>query len=461
MFRGNSIVGGRLRFQTLRSCARCLVSFAIVACSDQTGTQSVATISLSPNSAGVAPGGVVQFSASALLSNGDPVTPEISFVASGGFINSSGLFTAGVLPGTFFVIANVSGGNVADTSIVTVTAAPPIIIDIDIAPKVASVSALGTVQFNVTAILNNSTTTTTPISYSATGGTVGAGGLFTAGATPGAARVIAVQTGGTLADTANITIEPPPSATPILSDDFSTYTSTANFHSDPRNIYGNEEFGGPWGQWNRITLDTTTGIADVGAGTSRKSMKYTWPNREFATGIQPDAPRCADFYILKALPLAPVPELWAEFYVKFSSNWTSRAPAAWNCTSNADYKFIFLTTVPGSRFSLKNDYAGIGTRWDPTAPSQGDGDNNFIYNTWHDNQWHRIRIHAKLAVGGANAIHRVWLDNDLVYNRSGFTTGTQTAINGLSLGNNMNQGPGQIQTLHWGLIRAYTANPGW
>jgi len=430
-------------------------------CADQTGTQSVASISLNPNSVGVAPGGTVQFTTTAVLASGDPVTPEVYFISTGGFINSSGLFTAGALPGTFFVLAAASGSGVADTSIVTVTVAPPVILNIVISPKVGTVATLGTVQFSVTAVWNNSTTSSTPVTYTATGGTINASGLFTAGTTAGNGRVIATQTGGILVDTSNITITLPLSATPILVEDFSTYSSTANFHSDPRNIYANQEFGGPWGQWSRIALDTTTGIADVGAGSSTRSMKYTWPNREFATGIQPDSPRCVDFYILKALPLAPVPELWVEFYVKFSANWTSRAPAAWGCTSNPDYKFIFLTTSPGGRFSLKNDYAGLGTRWDPTAPSQGDGDNNFIYNTWHDNQWHRIRIHAKVAVGGANAAHRVWLDNDLVYTRNGFTTGTQTAINGLSLGNNMNQGPGQIQTLHWGLIRAFTANPGW
>ena len=42
----------------------------------------------------------------------------------------------------------------------------------------------------------------------------------------------------------------------------STYTSTSNMHSDPRNIYAPEEFGGPWGQWNLITLDETTGVAE-------------------------------------------------------------------------------------------------------------------------------------------------------------------------------------------------------
>lgn len=437
------------------------LSASIGGCTEVTDVPSVATFALSPNSVGVSPGGTVQFSTSATLTNGNPVTPDVSYIATGGFINAEGLFTAGFEPGTFFVLATTAGSNRADTSVVNIIAAPPVLLSISLAPDVATLTTGATLQFSVVGTWNNSTTSSTPVTYSATGGTIDASGLFTAGATPGAARVIATQTGGTLVDTAFITIVSPPLATPVLNEDFSTYTSTANFHSDPRNIYANEEFGGPWGQWNRIELDTTTGIADIGAGTSRKSMKFTWPNRENATGIQPDAPRCADFYIIKRLPLAPVQEVWAEFYVKFSSNWTSRAPASWNCTSNPDYKFIFLTTSPGSRFSLKNDYAGLGTRWDPTAPTQGDGTNNFTYDVWHDDRWHRIRIHAKVSVGGSNGIHRVWLDDNLVYSRLNISTGTQTAITALSLGNNMNQGPGQVQTLHWGLIRAYTTNPGW
>ena len=40
------------------------------------------------------------------------------------------------------------------------------------------------------------------VTYSATGGTISSGGLYTAGSTAGTFRVIAVQQGGTLADTA-------------------------------------------------------------------------------------------------------------------------------------------------------------------------------------------------------------------------------------------------------------------
>ena len=44
------------------------------------------------------------------------------------------------------------------------------------------------------------------MTWSATGGTITTGGLYTAGATAGTFRVIAVQQGGTKADTATVTV---------------------------------------------------------------------------------------------------------------------------------------------------------------------------------------------------------------------------------------------------------------
>ncbi len=51
------------------------------------------------------------------------------------------------------------------------------------------------------------------VTYSATGGTITTGGLYTAGSTAGTFRVIAVQQGGTLADTSAVTLTATP---PVL-----------------------------------------------------------------------------------------------------------------------------------------------------------------------------------------------------------------------------------------------------
>lgn len=435
-----------------------------VACSDfgSPSPRTLLELFVTPVNTSVAPSGTVQLAISGAWSDGASLIPATTFQATGGTISEFGLYTAGSTPGQYHVIASAVGSELRDTATITIEENPPSLTGIVISPAATSLPVGGSVQFSAKGIWSNGDSTAPVVTYSATGGTISPSGFFTAGAAVGSFQVIAYQFGGSIADTSTVTIENLPAATPVLFEDFSTYTSTANFHSDPRNIYANEEFGGPWGQWNLITLDSTTGVGEIGIGNSTKSMKYTWYNRTNATGVQPDADRCKDFYILKQINVTPVTEMWAEFYVKFSTNFTSKAPSSWSCTSNADYKFIFLTTQPGSRFSLKNDYAGLGTRWDPTAPGQGDGDNNFVHNVFHDNQWHRLRVHAKLATGGmANGEHRVWLDDVLVYTKIGITTGNQTAIYALKLGNNMNQGPDRTQTLHWGLIRVYTTNPGW
>jgi parallel beta-helix repeat protein len=63
--------------------------------------------------------------------------------------------------------------------------------------------------------MSDGSTTAVTVGYTATGGTVSSGGLYTAGQTGGTYRVIATQSGGPLADTAAITVTapvPPPSS---------------------------------------------------------------------------------------------------------------------------------------------------------------------------------------------------------------------------------------------------------
>jgi hypothetical protein len=54
--------------------------------------------------------------------------------------------------------------------------------------------------------MSDGSTVTPAVTYAATGGTISAGGLYTAGTTAGTFRVIATQQGGSLADTAAVTI---------------------------------------------------------------------------------------------------------------------------------------------------------------------------------------------------------------------------------------------------------------
>ena len=57
--------------------------------------------------------------------------------------------------------------------------------------------------------MSDNSTSSVAVTWSATGGTVSGSGLYTAGATPGTYRVIAVEQGGTKADTSSITVSAP------------------------------------------------------------------------------------------------------------------------------------------------------------------------------------------------------------------------------------------------------------
>ncbi|HKV75110.1 MAG TPA: Ig-like domain-containing protein [Gemmatimonadales bacterium] len=171
-------------------------------------TSAVLTqVILSPSTASVPEGLTQQFTVSGLWSDGSSTPPAVSFSATGGTITAGGLYTAGSGAGTFRVIATQQGGTLADTSSVTVTA--PVLTSITLSPPAASIPAGLTQQFSVSGLLSDGSTSTPAVNYSATGGTITAGGLYTAGNTTGTFRVIAVQQGGTLADTSAVTITTP------------------------------------------------------------------------------------------------------------------------------------------------------------------------------------------------------------------------------------------------------------
>ncbi len=168
---------------------------------------------LTPASASLATGGTQQFSVSGQWSNGATTAPSVTYSATGGTITAGGLYTAGSTAGTFRVIATQQGGTLADTSAVTLTATPPVLQAVILTPASASLATGATQQFSVSGQWSNGATTAPSVTYSATGGTITTGGLYTAGSTAGTFRVIAIQQGGTLADTSAVTLTATP---PVL-----------------------------------------------------------------------------------------------------------------------------------------------------------------------------------------------------------------------------------------------------
>ncbi len=90
-------------------------------------TVSVATLSVTPGSITIAPGGSAQFTATPRDSGGQPILPPPAVtwsVSDGGTIDTSGLFTAGTTPGGPFTVT-ATAGSVSGTATITVTNTAP------------------------------------------------------------------------------------------------------------------------------------------------------------------------------------------------------------------------------------------------------------------------------------------------------------------------------------------------
>jgi hypothetical protein len=174
-------------------------------------TSPIVNLTMSPGSASLYTGGTQPFVVTAARQDGSTLSPSVMWSATGGTVSSGGLYTAGGTAGTFRVIAVLLGGTLADTSAVTIST--PVLQAVILSPASSSVILGGTRQFSVSGQWNNGATTAPVVTYSATGGSITAGGLYTAGGTAGTFRVIATEQGGSLADTSvvTLTVAPPPS----------------------------------------------------------------------------------------------------------------------------------------------------------------------------------------------------------------------------------------------------------
>jgi uncharacterized protein YjdB len=319
--------------------------------------------------------------------------------------------------------------------------------------------------------------------------TVSSTGVVT-GVAPGTASIIATSEGKSSATTVTVmsAVASPPtgpasptgpsapvggssgatSGTPWVADDFSSYTSSANFVSDPRQIYNKIEDMNT----QQMVIDNTVGL-NIGGHNLKQSLRYDYPSQ--VSNVQgAQTGRCGDYYVARSMNLpanAKVDQIWMEFYVKFSANFTTIAPKSWGCTGNPDFKTIFIKTYPDSRFQLKTGTSAQGEtapiyRWWARYPSGPDED-NYAVNAY-DGQWHRVQMYAKRSTTASSkdGAYKVWIDGAVAYNAQGVNTlsnsgGAITSLYGAWLGQNMNQGPGQLQSMWWGYWAFYNTNPGW
>ena len=171
---------------------------------------------LTPTTISLTAGAKQQFSASGKMSDGSTVPLSPSFSATGGSMSSSGEYTAGSTAGTYRVIATDTVSGNADTSSVTITAPPATLQAVVLTPTTISLTAGATQQFTASGKMSDGSTSAVTVAWAAGGGTISSTGLYTAGQTAGTFRVIAAQSGGSLADTAAVTVDAPTTPPPPL-----------------------------------------------------------------------------------------------------------------------------------------------------------------------------------------------------------------------------------------------------
>jgi hypothetical protein len=263
-------------------------------------------MTMAPATASLQIGATQSFSVSGVWSDGGKTAPTVSYAATGGTITAAGLYTAGGTAGAFHVIAVQQGGALADTSAVTVTAAPAATLThMTLAPATVSLQTAGTQSFSVSGVWSDGGTTVPAVNYTATGGTITSGGLYTAGGTAGTFRVIAVQQGGTLADTSAVTLTAPVSgSTTLFSDGFEDTNLSSRGWFDATNI--------------AITADARPGSSGTHA------LQYHWSIGDVAP--QGLGTTRHDF--------TPSNSVYLSYWVKTSSNF-----------SELNHLFYFLTTA--------------------------------------------------------------------------------------------------------------------
>jgi hypothetical protein len=190
--------------------------------SDPRFRQIPVTVSVSPNRVTVETNQLIQFLAHGRDSAGDSVGTHVEWSTSGGTILPDGRFSAAVT-GTFRVLARSPQRRPerVDTAIVQVVRRQVKLASMEIAPGNTALAPGLSQTFLVTGYLKDGRAVPIGANWTATGGTIDAGGTYVAGDTAGTYHVIATHTVLPVADTAVVTISapatpppPPPSEPP-------------------------------------------------------------------------------------------------------------------------------------------------------------------------------------------------------------------------------------------------------
>ena len=331
-------------------------------------------VNLTPAVVSLATGGTQQFQASGQYSNGTTSAVLVNYSATGGSISATGLYTAGSTAGTYRVIAVAQGSTLADTSVITITPPAPTLQGLTITPTSATLLTGGTQQFNAHAQMSDGSTPTVTATYTASGGSVSAAGLYTAPATAGSYTVTASYSGRTA--TANVTVTAPPTLPPPTSgysaevgDDWRSYTSVAQLQT--RNLFS-------WGHSQSVY----TAVSLVSDPLFGQVVRLTQPAGTTATPT-----------LGKTLP-SSLAKAWLRYRVRFSPGWRIDGANTGAATYGlADMRWagnagMSAMSLLGSSYAINfNVRSSAGTYVRYTETQLGAADLGGVTTEWSAGEW--------------------------------------------------------------------------
>ena len=229
-------------------------------------------------------------------------------------------------------------------------------------------------------------------------------------------------------------------------EDFSLYSSTANFLTDPNSFYTAE--GQNTGQ---LAIDADTFYTGY-----TKSLRYTYPS---GTGTDYTiTPGHIDFTAAGVLNGAQT-DIWVEYAIKFASGFTLLGNGQ---PGGAGLKAVQIRVSPevGGRFGVQ-----LTNNDSPDFDMEGPNDDytdlfqNFPTTGIMDGNWHVIRRHVD--VSNASAItHATWIDG-VFKGRKTSSGSAVTSLTALIYFNNLNKLAASSQDLWIGYLKLWTTSPGW
>lgn len=170
------------------------------------GSPEVTSFGISPKfGVSISAGASRQFTALATWSDNVSRDIGVTYSANGGTVSSMGLYSAGTTAGVYLVVATCVCG-LADTAFVHVGGGASQLATLRISPKAVTLEPGASQLFTSKATWSTGDTTPPPRSYSATGGTIGATGAYVAPSSSGTYLIVVAHVGGTLRDTAVVTV---------------------------------------------------------------------------------------------------------------------------------------------------------------------------------------------------------------------------------------------------------------